>query len=252
MIDSYFKTQIIPMTSKQWRTLPRNAAYRYEYAADSARLTPRPKFYHASLALATFEPEETLDLTDPLELQPLSKANREQLPPLFSRCFQSVQPFGSLEDTERLTAATQSLNRTWKGEDGPLISQASFQAKLAKGDNLLGAVFVTLIPPGSLTDWQGCHWDQPPPEDAIEKRLGHPHLTWIFVDPWLAGRGVGTHLLIAAVNGLLKLGYDQIFSTFLYGNESSMLWHWRNGFQLLAYPGSWREMRKDYLNSTQE
>jgi hypothetical protein len=29
-------------------------------------------------------------------------------------------------------------------------------------------------------------------------------------------------------------------STFLLGNESSMLWHWRNGFQLLQYPGSRR------------
>ena len=39
---------------------------------------------------------------------------------------------------------------------------------------------------------------------------------------------------------LLAMGYKELASTFLIGNDSSMLWHWRSGFRLLAYPGSWR------------
>jgi hypothetical protein len=47
-------------------------------------------------------------------------------------------------------------------------------------------------------------------------------------------------LLAAAGNALLELGYRELLTTFMLGNESSMLWHWRNGFRLLAYPGSFR------------
>jgi L-amino acid N-acyltransferase YncA len=65
-------------------------------------------------------------------------------------------------------------------------------------------------------------------------------LTWIFVSPWMAGQGIGTALLAAAVKALRELGYEHLLSTFMLGNESSMLWHWRNGFQLLAFPGSMR------------
>jgi hypothetical protein len=36
------------------------------------------------------------------------------------------------------------------------------------------------------------------------------------------------------------MGFTHLASTFLLGNDSSMLWHWRNGFQLAGYPGSRR------------
>jgi L-amino acid N-acyltransferase YncA len=68
-------------------------------------------------------------------------------------------------------------------------------------------------------------------------------LTWIFVSPQRAGHGVGTALLAAAVGALRTMGYTELVSTFLRGNDSSMLWHWRNGFELLAYPGSPRRVR---------
>jgi len=74
--------------------------------------------------------------------------------------------------------------------------------------------------------------------------MGRPHLTWIFVSPWQAGYGVGMALLAAAVQGLIGLGYRELASTFLLGNESSTHWHWRAGFRLLAYPGSMRVMRE--------
>src|SRR5437588_294883 len=81
------------------------------------------------------------------------------------------------------------------------------------------------------------YWAEPPPTDCIARRLGRPHLTWIFVAPSLAGGGVGTGLLSAAVSVLLTMGFRELVTTFIAGNDSSMLWHWRNGFQLLPYPG---------------
>jgi L-amino acid N-acyltransferase YncA len=76
-------------------------------------------------------------------------------------------------------------------------------------------------------------------------------LTWIFVGPWHAGHGVGTALLAHAIQGLLGLGYTELLSTFLLGNTSSMLWHWRNGFRLLPYPGSPRVIRESIRSSRQ-
>jgi hypothetical protein len=36
----------------------------------------------------------------------------------------------------------------------------------------------------------------------------------------------------------------RLSSTFLQGNDSSLLWHWRNGFELLENPGSRRRMQR--------
>jgi L-amino acid N-acyltransferase YncA len=58
-----------------------------------------------------------------------------------------------------------------------------------------------------------------------------------------SSQGTGTALLGAAVRELLALGYSQLLSTFMLGNDSSMLWHWRSGFELLAHPGSFRRLR---------
>ena len=44
---------------------------------------------------------------------------------------------------------------------------------------------------------------------------------------------MGLALLEMAVPALGRLGYTGLASTFLLGNESSMLWHWRAGFKLL-------------------
>jgi GNAT superfamily N-acetyltransferase len=102
------------------------------------------------------------------------------------------------------------------------------------------------VPDGDPTDFDSYSWRQPPPADCVERQLGRAHLTWIFVSPLRAGHGIGTALLAASSRELLARGYRQLFSTFLSGNESSMLWHWRSGFQLLAYPGSYRLMQQRF------
>jgi len=87
-------------------------------------------------------------------------------------------------------------------------------------------------------------WKTRPPQDCIERRLGHAHLTWIFVGGLHTGYGVGTALLARASQSLLDLGYTELLSSFRLGNSSSMLWHWRNGFELLPYAGSRRRFRE--------
>jgi GNAT superfamily N-acetyltransferase len=130
-----------------------------------------------------------------------------------------------------------------------MIERACFVAKQDK--DVVGAIFITLLPDSDPCDWDSYHWPETPPADCITRCLGRPHLTWIFVAPLSAGHGVGTALLAAAARELLALGYTQLLSTFMMGNDSSMLWHWRNGFQLLAYPGSYRLMQERWQKMRQ-
>ena len=242
MLESFLKSLQIPMTREQSARLPQNAAFKYEYIKDEVWISPRPWFYHAQLDLSSFAPSEVVDLTEPLEILSIQEEHRPSLPPVFARAFQRAQPFASLVGDESLHAVQSCLDRTWDGGDGPFIQRCSFIAKMQ--DNVLGAILLTLLPDGDFTKWEKCEWTEPPPADCVEQGIGQPHLTWIFVDSWLAGRGIGTELLSTAVKELRALGYSQLISTFLSGNDSSMLWHWRNGFELLPHPTSWREMRR--------
>jgi GNAT superfamily N-acetyltransferase len=233
MCDEWMAGLELPLTAEQFRTLPRSPAYRYGYRDGVARVTPRPRYFHALLDLAQAPaPEGGL-----VDLRPVRPGDWEALVPVFAAAFAGQPPFGGLDEATRPTAARKSLTQTRTGGDGPWVEAASF---VARDEELLGAILVTLLPERDPTCWDAYHWDEPPPADAVARRLGRPHLTWVFVDPMCAGRGVGTALLAAAAGALRGLGYRELASTFLLGNDSSMLWHWRSGFRLLAYPGSRR------------
>jgi GNAT superfamily N-acetyltransferase len=232
MSDEWMPTIKLPLTHVQFRQLPRNAAYKYEFLDGQVYLSPRPQHYHALLDLQPLP--ENADVAT----RPATHEDASTLVSLFSAVFHHIQPFGSLDDKTRHVAARQALDRAFSGGDGPWIEQASFVA--VDEEKPIGAILVTLLPPGDPCDWTGYRWESTPPADCIARREGRPHLTWIFVSPMRHGRGIGTALLATAVNALRHLGFTQLLSTFILGNDSSMLWHWRNGFQLLAHPGSFR------------
>jgi hypothetical protein len=238
MCDEWMPTIELPLTLEQFQQLPRNPAYKYEYRNDKACLTPRSRHYHAILDLSP------MTLSNEVEIRSIKSAELEKLVPLFAATFHNIQPYGSLDDETRLKAARHAMERTRTGGDGPLIEQASFMSfekppSCEKATTEpMGAILVTLLPEGDPCEWDSYRWEEPPPANCIERRLGRPHLTWVFVSHYLAGRGVGTALLAASVNALSNLAFKQLLTTFMVGNDSSMLWHWRNGFRLLSYPGS--------------
>lgn len=229
------------MAFEQFQQLPRNAAYKYEYFDERAWLSPRPRYYHALLDLGPLAARPLEGASRKAKLRPVRPTDWEELAALFAAAFERQQPFCGLDDERALAAARKSLERARDGGDGPWIEQASFVAADGDAGHAVGALLATLLPDSDPSSWHSYHWTEPPPPDALARRLGRPHLTWIFVSPFEAGQGIGTLLLSAAVRQLLALGYKELASTFLIGNDSSMLWHWRCGFRLLAYPGSWRQ-----------
>jgi GNAT superfamily N-acetyltransferase len=229
-------TIVLPLTLEQYRQLPRNPAYRYDFLEGKAYLTPQAKHYHAILDL------HRAGVDAEVNLRPVQPGDWSELAPVFSAAFRHIQPFGSLDEDTRRRAAEDALDRVRQGGDGPWIEQAS-RVAVDEG-NPIGAIFITLLPDTDPCDYDSYHWDGPPPPDAIASRRGRPHLTWIFVDPIAAGDGIGTALLAGAVRELRALGFSELLSTFVTGNTSSMLWHWRNGFRLLAHPGSKRLLRQ--------
>jgi GNAT superfamily N-acetyltransferase len=244
MSDQHFRPIRLSLSREEFHRLPRNPAYKYELIGGEVWLSPRPRWHHALLDLATFAAPEA-PCTEGVRLRRLQPGDWEDLPRLFAAAFRRVQPFGSLEDEARLGAARRSLDQTRFGGDGPLLEAACHVAVDTEHNRLAGGILLTLIPMVDLSDANfTARWEQPPPEDCIERRLGRPHLTWIFVSPLLAGHGMGSALLAAAVRCLLDVGFADLATTFLEGNESSTLWHWRNGFRLLPHPGSWRELSR--------
>jgi GNAT superfamily N-acetyltransferase len=245
MHDRWFSTIKLPLSIQQFQQLPQNPAYKYEYINEIAWISPRPKFYSARLALRP-RPEAapaTVDAQETIGFRPFEEEDWARLPHLFAGAFSRVQPYASLSDRRRLVSARACLNFTREGGDGPIVAPACHVAFGKERDHCLGAMFVTLIPLIDLDEFWSMRWKTPPPPDCIERGLGRPHLTWIFVGPLHAGHGIGSALLAHATRSLLDLGYTELISSFLLGNTSSMLWHWRNGFELLPYVGSVRAMR---------
>jgi hypothetical protein len=234
MADSHFHRIELRVSFKDFLRLPQNSAYKYEYFDGRAVLSPRPKCHRAVLDL-----RPVTDI-EPYKIRLLPVDKIMGLDEVFRAAFRRTQPYAALDDAEALKAARECLEKTASGGDGPLIHSACFQAFEKHFNDPAGAILITLMPDDIVDNWRSHTWKEPPPADAVERRLGCPHLTWIFVSPWVERRGMGTALLAASVTALLKLGYSQLASTFLQGNDSSTLWHWHNGFRLQPLHSAWR------------
>src|SRR5690606_13651562 len=134
--------------------------------------------YHALLDLR----QPRLERPSLAPRRPLADPDWPGLQAVFADAFADQVPFAALDLAGLREAAEVNLTRTRTGGDGPLIAPASFVALDGDG-TIIGGTLITLVPLNDPTHWDSCIWDQAPPEGAIEKRLGRPHLTWVFVRP---------------------------------------------------------------------
>ncbi|HVL11967.1 MAG TPA: GNAT family N-acetyltransferase [Gemmata sp.] len=227
----------LPLTIEQFHRLPRNAAYKYEYIDGRAVLSARPKTFSCVRETEPFEPVDAY----PVELLPVADIAGLELQ--FLAACRRTQPFESLGD-DALACTRDCLRRVASGGDGPVVEPACFRAlDPDHADGPVGAALVTLAHEDILTKPFAGEWKDAPC-DAVARHMGCPHLTWIFVNPSLARRGVATALLAAVLRALQGMGYRLLASTFALDNGPSAMWHWRNGFRLLPHTSAFmREAR---------
>lgn len=226
MFEDWFRRLDLPMSWEAFVSLPRHPAYRYEYANGIAEITGRAKYMHCRKCLSPADSQAT-NKADDWEIRPLCEPDWSRLPHLFEQAFAGTAPFLHLDLESRKLAAESLLARTRSGGDGPFVPEACFVARSRETGEPIGAALVTLVPSRSVI-WS-C-------EESVGEMV--PHLTWIFVSPWESRRGLGTGLLYYASQGLTRIGYSELYSTFLQGHQASMCWHWRAGFELLGHPAS--------------
>lgn len=246
MLDDWFRTIELRITIDEFHRLPRAAGYKHEYFGGRCVLTPRPRCGYAALDLGTFRPlrSNAWELNE-LTIRPVEDPDWEELGPLCGAAFHRVPPFSSLSDDERGAAGGDCMAHARAGGDGPLVPAASMVAVDHHGTPR-GALLVVLKPAGYRKDPWRVGRAKPAGGDSVPRppRATQAHLDWVFVSPWFAGRGVASALLAGTVRALRAAGHKTLTSAFLIGNGESMAWHWRNGFELLQYPGSFRRVRR--------
>ena len=235
MIDEWFEVIELPISIEQFHALPINPAYKYEYFGGRAVLSPRPKIHTAVLPLSPRPAPGPVEVwkDDVFATRAFRESDWDALPGLFASAFWRVQPFCAMDDDRRRDAARRCLDKTRTGGDGPIVPGACVVAASVASDVPVAAALVTM-----QRGYREAEVGVPAPEGRL------PHLTWIFVPPMLSRHGMGTALLDVAANALLDLGFAGLASTFLLGNESSTLWHWRNGFRLMESPSSPRRWKR--------
>jgi GNAT superfamily N-acetyltransferase len=216
---------------RAWEMLPRNSAFKYEYFDDAALLTPRPKSFDAVLRLENWRPpprdqSELVLSRKSAIIRRWEQRDWDGAADAFYSSFARQLPFASYSRVRARRLAAQCLRHTRDGGDGELLPEACFVAESNReGDSraVIGGALVTVA-------------DAP----WVVSRLGLgegvtavPHLTWIFVSQFEARRGIGAALLARIVRSLREAGHRALASTFVLGNDSSVLWHWRNGFELV-------------------
>ena len=239
MLDDWIKPLKLRMSIDEFHRLPRRAGCKFEYFNDHAWITPRLRRRHAVLELRPMRSVLPSDSRD-IEFRLLDQLDWDRLALLFAGAFSDHPVLENLTDSSRREAAADCLNTTRSGGDGALVQEASFVATASDG-KLIGAILVTRVERREIEHPMLLKGSA---EEGVSVETV-PHLTWVFVSPWQSRRGVATSLLAGTCHALLASNQTHLYSTFVEGNESSMLWHWRNGFDLLpSIESNFAKMRR--------
>ena len=248
----FYRQLKVPMPYKTWRRLPRLASHKNEYWDGFARYTPRPKSCDIYLELAKWAPpahdDEFLSSRKRVAIRRLNDEDWAELPDVFHSAFCQQQPLWSWEDVAGARAARCTIQWTRSGGDGPVLRAACFSAwdvpfeESSRDDLLVGAALVTLVPHNRLRS-APADVAVPHPEDRHTPVVAH--LTWIFVGLLFQRQNVGTLLLQSVVEALRGEGFRWLSSTCTLDNAPSLLWHWRNGFQLPPNPVKYHAVKAE-------
>lgn len=218
-LDRYVTPLKLPMPIDLFWRFPHLAAYKAEYQAGHAELTYRPRLCMARLPVAPRAERKTSGVSiGPLDvarsIEPLSK--------LFTNSFARVPPLDAMAPTTRRHAADAAMKHTAGGGDGPLFRPACFAANDPKTGEMIGAAILCEI---------GLRSDEWPEEELPPKLV---NLTWLFVSPKHQRQQIASTLVDRVVTVLAEERVSWLLSHLLEDNVPSVMFHWRQGFELLS------------------
>ena len=219
-VDRYATPLKLPMSiDTSWR-FPHLPAYKTEYRDGQLELAYRPRLNMARLRV---EPRDEWTPADVrIGLLDLNRSH-DALSKLFVNAFARIAPLDVMPATTRRHAADAALKHTATGGDGKVFQPACFAAIDAKGSDMIGAAIITQI---------GLRRDEWPDDDLPETIL---NLTWLFVATERQRQHVGWALVDRVLRVLAEKNVPWLVSHFAEDNPAAMLFHWRQGFDLVSW-----------------
>jgi N-acetylglutamate synthase-like GNAT family acetyltransferase len=188
-----------PMTWEEFRDFPRLLGWKHEYYGGELHVTP------AHLVVTLILPLTPRDVPDELTIQPVCEGDEQRLIPGFLEAFDGTMDYAGASADDLQKAA----HRYFKGYFGNVRGEPMPASCFAEENGeVLGAALIKKIARGPLLD---C----------------------LFVAPHHQHGGIATTLVGHAVNRLLELNEEKLFSYCMLGNAASLEWHSQFGFEEL-------------------
>ncbi len=195
------QSQRIPMSYEEWRCLPYQPGWKYEYFDGCAHIRPSHQIAVTQVAVTP------RSVTAPCTLRPVLDADEAGLLSVYMQAFDDNQAFCDYTEAQFHEAAQKDLGDSFHGRRAPLLP-ASRVAVASRGEALerVGAALI-----------------------SRDESYG-PVLDLIFVLPAWHHRGVATALVSEVANALAKDGEQTLTSCYQLANVTSQKWHQGFGF----------------------
>jgi L-amino acid N-acyltransferase YncA len=189
------------MSYEQWRCLPYQPGWKYEYVDGFTHITPTHQI------AVTQVPVTPRPVTAPCSLRPVLSSDEAALLPVYMQAFSDNQAFCDYTEARFRESARKDLGESFHGRRGPLLAASRVAVDLrGKTPQLIGAALLS--------------------HDSGYGAV----LDLIFVLPAWHHRGVATALASEAINVLAQDGEHTLTSCYQLANVTSQRWHQGFGF----------------------
>jgi hypothetical protein len=194
-------SQHMPMAYEEWKRLPYQPGWTYEYADGYAHITPSHQVAVTQVAVG---PKV---VTTPCALRPVLASDQAGLLPAYLQAFADNQAFCDCTEAQFYETAQTDLEASFHGHRGPLLAASRVAVDTRSGTpQRIGAAL-------------------------LSRDAGYgPVLDLIFVVPAWHHRGVATALASEAINVLAQDGEQTLTSCYQLANVTSQRWHQNFGF----------------------
>ena len=197
------------MSLAEFRLLPRDPGWRYEYFDKMAHVTPRARFATVRVGVGS------RPLEPPLPLRSVVASDREELRAAYVAAFADSVEYCDVPPEGISRSARENIRDFYAGDRGEVLPSSCVAVDDAAEDPVevvAGAALVTRA------------------ED------GCPLLDMLFVRPRWQRRGLAAALVSWSLRELLAQGEATLRSRYLLANEPSRTWHQHFGFTVEPDP----------------